>query len=56
MKKHQIPLDDVADADVLAHIDATNVLIEAALARNEGVLVHCQAGQSELRRSSRLQR
>lgn len=47
MKRHQIQLDDVPDADVLAHVDATNALIEAALARGEGVLVHCQAGQSE---------
>jgi dual specificity phosphatase 12 len=46
LKRHQIPLDDVPDADVLEHIPACNALIEAALSRDEGVLVHCQAGMS----------
>lgn len=35
-------------ADILEHIPACNALIEAALARNDGVLVHCQAGMSQL--------
>lgn len=34
---------------MLEHIDACNALIEAALSRGEGVLVHCQAGQSKPR-------
>lgn len=31
---------------MLEHISACNALIEDALERSEGVLVHCQAGQS----------
>ncbi|KAF9517534.1 hypothetical protein BS47DRAFT_1290905 [Hydnum rufescens UP504] len=46
LQRHQIPLDDVPTADILEHIPACNALIEAALARNDGVLVHCQAGMS----------
>lgn len=46
LRRHQIPLDDSPDSDVLEHIPACNALIEAALSRGDGVLVHCQAGMS----------
>ncbi|KAF8328192.1 uncharacterized protein EI90DRAFT_3218374 [Cantharellus anzutake] len=46
LRRHQIPLDDSPDTDVLEHIPACNALIEAALSRGEGILVHCQAGMS----------
>ncbi|KAJ2933914.1 hypothetical protein H1R20_g3153, partial [Candolleomyces eurysporus] len=44
--RHQVALDDVQDADVLAHFEACNQFIGAQLSKGRGVLVHCLAGIS----------
>ncbi|EFN57172.1 hypothetical protein CHLNCDRAFT_30542 [Chlorella variabilis] len=41
-----LPLFDDADADLLAHVDASNAFISAARRCGGSVLVHCYAGQS----------
>ena len=46
--KLQINLDDTEDADVLSHLVTAIQFIEAELEKGRGVLVHCQAGLSEL--------
>ena len=46
--KLQINLDDTEDADVRIHLVAAIQFIEAELEKGRGVLVHCQAGLSEL--------
>lgn len=42
----RIPVDDTASTNIIAHFPASNSFIRAALARDEAVLVHCQAGVS----------
>ncbi|KAH9042687.1 hypothetical protein EDB85DRAFT_1916277 [Lactarius pseudohatsudake] len=44
--RHQIPLDDVAETDVLQHLIPAITFIQAELDKDKGVLVHCQAGAS----------
>ncbi|KAH9072875.1 hypothetical protein EDB83DRAFT_2505252 [Lactarius deliciosus] len=44
--RHQIPLDDVAETDVLQHLIPAITFIQAELDKDRGVLVHCQAGAS----------
>jgi dual specificity phosphatase 12 len=44
--RHQIPLDDVEDADVLQHMIPSITFIQAELDKGKGILVHCQAGTS----------
>ncbi|KZO95405.1 DSPc-domain-containing protein [Calocera viscosa TUFC12733] len=41
-----VEVDDTPDADLLAHLPACVRFISDALAANQGVLVHCQAGVS----------
>jgi dual specificity phosphatase 12 len=44
--RHQIPLDDVEEADVLQHLIPSITVIQAELDKGRGILVHCQAGTS----------
>jgi len=44
--RHQIPLDDVEEADVLQHLIPSITIIQAELDKGRGILVHCQAGSS----------
>ncbi|KAI9465904.1 hypothetical protein BJY52DRAFT_1113303 [Lactarius psammicola] len=44
--RHQIPLDDTEEADVLQHLIPAITFIQAELDKDRGVLVHCQAGAS----------
>ncbi|KAH9006396.1 hypothetical protein EDB86DRAFT_2794439 [Lactarius hatsudake] len=44
--RHQIPLDDVAETDVLQHLIPAITFIQAELDKDRGILVHCQAGAS----------
>ncbi|KAF8609804.1 hypothetical protein BDV93DRAFT_518559 [Ceratobasidium sp. AG-I] len=46
MRKHQIPLDDTEEQDVLAYLPATIAFIQNALVSGDGVLIHCMAGMS----------
>lgn len=46
MMRHQIPLDDTEEQDVLAYLPATIAFIQKALASGDGVLIHCMAGMS----------
>lgn len=41
-----LPLFDDPEADLLAHLEASNAFIAGALQRGGAVLVHCYAGQS----------
>src|SRR5215510_4967690 len=41
-------LDDTDDADVLSHLIPAITFIEDEMGKGRGVLVHCQAGVSEL--------
>lgn len=43
---HRILIDDTASTNIIAHFHDSNTFIREALARGEGVLVHCQAGVS----------
>ncbi|KAJ7599078.1 hypothetical protein C8J56DRAFT_915807 [Mycena floridula] len=44
--RHQILLDDTAEADILAHFLPSITFIQSELDKGRGVLVHCQAGMS----------
>ncbi|KAJ7689404.1 hypothetical protein B0H17DRAFT_937233 [Mycena rosella] len=44
--RHQILLDDTADADILVHFIPAITFIQSELDKGRGVLVHCQAGMS----------
>ncbi|KAJ7468029.1 hypothetical protein FB451DRAFT_1369092 [Mycena latifolia] len=44
--RHQILLDDTAEADILVHFMPAITFIQAELDKGRGVLVHCQAGMS----------
>lgn len=44
--RHQVPLDDVEEADVLQHLIPSITFIQAELDKGRGILVHCQAGTS----------
>lgn len=44
--RHQILLDDTAEADILAHFLPSITFIQTELDKGRGVLVHCQAGMS----------
>ncbi|KAL5640857.1 hypothetical protein ACGC1H_001371 [Rhizoctonia solani] len=46
MRRHQIPLDDTEEQDVLAYLPATIAFIQKSLASGDGVLIHCMAGMS----------
>ncbi|KAG9110285.1 hypothetical protein FRC07_008219 [Ceratobasidium sp. 392] len=46
MRRHQIPLDDTEEQDVLSYLPATIAFIQSALASGDGVLIHCMAGMS----------
>ncbi|CAE6429810.1 unnamed protein product [Rhizoctonia solani] len=46
MRRHQIPLDDTEEQDVLAYLPATISFIQKSLASGDGVLIHCMAGMS----------
>lgn len=43
---HQVDVDDTAQTNMLAHFGECNHIIKQALEKNEGVLIHCQAGIS----------
>ncbi|KAI5479904.1 hypothetical protein MNV49_002462 [Pseudohyphozyma bogoriensis] len=43
---HRILIDDSASTNIIAHFAGSNDFIGDALAKGEGVLVHCQAGVS----------
>ena len=42
----QIPVDDTSSTNIIVHFPQSNQFIHDALARNERVFVHCQAGVS----------
>lgn len=44
--RHQILLDDTAEADIMVHFIPAITFIQAELDKGRGVLVHCQAGMS----------
>ncbi|KAI0300163.1 hypothetical protein B0F90DRAFT_1725593 [Multifurca ochricompacta] len=44
--RHQVPLDDVEETDVLQHLIPSITFIQSELDKGGGVLVHCQAGMS----------
>lgn len=46
--RRQVSLDDLEDEDILTHMGPCVKFIEKELANGRGVLVHCQAGVSEL--------
>ncbi|CCO27266.1 Tyrosine-protein phosphatase yvh1 Short=PTPase yvh1 [Rhizoctonia solani AG-1 IB] len=46
MQRHQIPLDDTEEQDVLSYLPATIAFIQKSLASGDGVLIHCMAGMS----------
>lgn len=46
MQRHQIPLDDTEEQDVLAYLPATIAFIQKSLSSGDGVLIHCMAGMS----------
>ncbi|QRV75935.1 Dual specificity phosphatase, catalytic domain [Ceratobasidium sp. AG-Ba] len=46
IRRHQIPLDDTEEQDVLSYLPATIAFIQNSLASGDGVLIHCMAGMS----------
>ncbi|GAA6001555.1 hypothetical protein JCM10207_006721 [Rhodosporidiobolus poonsookiae] len=46
MDLHRVAVDDTDKTNIIEHFHATADHIHAALTRNQGVLVHCQAGVS----------
>jgi len=43
---HRVLVEDTNRTNMLAHVEETSDIIKKALAANEGILVHCQAGVS----------
>ncbi|GAA6060495.1 hypothetical protein JCM10212_007126 [Sporobolomyces blumeae] len=43
---HRVAVDDTATTNIVEHFVPTAAFIDAALAKGQGVLVHCQAGVS----------
>ncbi|KAF8679940.1 Dual specificity phosphatase, catalytic domain [Rhizoctonia solani] len=52
MQRHQIPLDDTVEQDVLSYLPATIAFIQKSLASGDGVLIHCMAGMSACEQQS----
>lgn len=43
---HRVAIDDTDKTNILAHFEVCNDIIHSVLQKNQGILVHCQAGVS----------